>query len=85
MLGDNLNMILTEGPWCLLNDYCELDIIEGGNSKISERTYRTVVSGFLDENPCPLHIDRLTFNRFSIISSWGVKNKVSRTEYSIIQ
>ena len=37
VLDDNLNMILTEGSGYLLNDACELDRIEGNNSKIPEK------------------------------------------------
>ena len=49
MLDDNLNMIVTEGVGGLLNYSYELDIIQGGNSKIFENIFHTIYLFLMDE------------------------------------
>ena len=58
VVDDNLGMIVTERLGYFFNYSYYLDRIEGKIlKKTLEKTYRNIVSIFLDENACPLHLD----------------------------
>ena len=68
MVDDELNMIFMKGAEKTLNGACELGGILLNNKNILQLLY-TIVSNILDENICPIHIDKLTVLLFSFLSS----------------
>ena len=60
----NLNTIVTEGSYVLLNDYFELDNIKVYHSKNVGKKWLTIDTKIWWKS-CPLNLDKLIFHHFS--------------------